>query len=339
MPVAGIGRPPSSRRARHRPLDRAVPVAQARPRERPRSAGPGSRGSRAGGRRGTRPNSHGRAGRGAHARATSRIARATTYATTRPCHHQPVRQMGGRDLTPRERREREPPEPPPPRAREEPGRADQDERRPGERAGERQADRQDRRGDRHRDREPAGGAAAIRPSPSFRRNQNSPRPARIGFRTISARSPPPQPNIHDKAIVGSESHPLCGSAANEVPDISNGFHSGTWPSAIARPSMHERGSQKDRMSGCWSDRFGRNAMPRNAIRTDTTMSAGPAAAFTQPASRRGRGWLVGARGRRAAAASPSPSVQATEAASFLLRRGSVRLRAGSAPRITLRTPP
>jgi len=28
-----------------------------------------------------------------------------------------------------------------------------------------------------------------------------------------------------------------------------------------------------------------------------------------------------------------------EAASFLLRRGSVRLRAGSAPRITLRTPP
>ena len=69
--------------------------------------------------------------------------------------------------------------------------------------------------------------AAIRPSPSFRRNQNSPRPARIGFRTISARSPPPHPNSHDEAIVGSESHPLCGSAANQVPDISNGFHSGT----------------------------------------------------------------------------------------------------------------
>src|SRR6185295_10122207 len=69
--------------------------------------------------------------------------------------------------------------------------------------------------------------AAIRPSPSFRRNQNSPSPARIGFRTIIARSPPPHPNSHDEAIVGSESHPLCGSAANQVPDISNGFHSGT----------------------------------------------------------------------------------------------------------------
>ena len=69
--------------------------------------------------------------------------------------------------------------------------------------------------------------AAMRPSPSFRRNQNSPRPARIGFRTISARSPPPQPNSHDVAIVGSESHPLWGSAANQVPDISNGFQSGT----------------------------------------------------------------------------------------------------------------
>src|SRR5215218_8946268 len=121
--------------------------------------------------------------------------------------------------------------------------------------------------------------AAIRPSPSFRRNQNSPRPARIGFRMISARIPPPQPNTHDEAITGSESHPLWGSAANQVPDISNGFHSGRWPSAIARPSRHERGSQKDRMSGCWSDRLGRNAMPRNANRTDPTMTVGPAAAF------------------------------------------------------------
>ena len=69
--------------------------------------------------------------------------------------------------------------------------------------------------------------AAIRPSPSSRRNQKSPRPARIGFRTISARSPPPQPNTHDEAMMGSESQPLCGSAANHVPDISKGFHKGT----------------------------------------------------------------------------------------------------------------
>ena len=145
--------------------------------------------------------------------------------------------------------------------------------------------------------------AAIRPSPSFRRNQNSPRPARIGLRTISARSPPPQPNTHDEAIMGSESHPLCGSAANQVPDISNGFHSGTWPSAIARPSMQERGSQKDRMSGCWSDRFGRNAMPRNAIRTDPTMRAGPAAAFRSRRAVAGGGGSparVGSRGGRVA---------------------------------------
>ncbi len=126
------------------------------------------------------------------------------------------------------------------------------------------------------DRPPA--VAAGRPSPSLRRNHQSPRPARMGFSTISARRPSPHPNIHEKAIVGSDSHPDCASAANGVPAISNGFHSGTRAWESASPSRHERGSQNVRMSGCWFVSLGRNAKPRSAISTETTISAGPAAA-------------------------------------------------------------
>ena len=120
--------------------------------------------------------------------------------------------------------------------------------------------------------------AATRPTPSLRRNHRSPRPARIGFSTISARRPPPHPNSHESAIVGAYNQPLCGSAANGVPTSSCGFQVGTVPFDSASPSRHERGSQKDRMSGCWSVRFGRNAMPLKATSTDPMIKAGPAAA-------------------------------------------------------------
>ncbi len=72
-------------------------------------------------------------------------------------HHEAVRQVRGRHLTPRERRERHPSEPSPSRGHEGARRPDQDERRPRQCAGERETDRQGGRRDRHRDGEPAGG--------------------------------------------------------------------------------------------------------------------------------------------------------------------------------------
>src|SRR5215204_1332584 len=55
----------------------------------------------------------------------------------------------------------------------------------------------------------------------------------------------------------------------------------------------------------------------------------------QSAGRRGRGRLVGAPGVARRARRRLHRLRLSKAASFLLRRGSVRLRAGSAPRITL----
>ena len=49
--------------------------------------------------------------------------------------------------------------------------------------------------------------AAIRSSPSFREEQETPSAGKDRFRTISARSPPPQPNTTTKPR-GDESHPL-----------------------------------------------------------------------------------------------------------------------------------
>src|SRR5262245_25869522 len=69
-----------------------------------------------------------------------------------------------------------------------------------------------------RERPPA--VAATLPSPSLRRNQNRPRPAMIGVRTMRARSPPPHPNATEDPIVDRDRQPLCGSAANQVPAIS-----------------------------------------------------------------------------------------------------------------------
>ena len=187
--------------------------------EQRRSAGRGSRGSRAGGTarnasRAARPSA---AGADAGPRPRGSLARSRTRRPG-PCRS-PARATGATSRpaprrTPRARATRAAAIP---RAEKNPDAPTSDERRPRERAGERHRDRDDRGRDRHRDREPAGRAAAIRPSPSLRRNHNSPRPARIGFRTISARSPSPQPNIHEKAIVGSESHPDCGVGGERGP--------------------------------------------------------------------------------------------------------------------------
>jgi hypothetical protein len=50
---------------------------------------------------------------------------------------------------------------------------------------------------------------------------------------------------------------------------------------------HERGSQNDKMSGCWFVSRFEKANPRSAITTETTMSAGPASAAASLRARDG----------------------------------------------------
>jgi hypothetical protein len=100
---------------------------------------------------------------------------------------------------------------------------------------------------------------------------------------MKARSPPPQPTSHERSICGAYSHPDCGSAANGVPSISYGFHSGTCPEDSARPIRHDRGSQNERMSGFWFVRRFSKANPRSAMRTAATINAGPASIPTHRA--------------------------------------------------------
>src|ERR671923_88125 len=66
-------------------------------------------------------------------------------------------------------------------------------------------------------------AAAMRPSPSLRRNAYMPRPAIVGRSTMSQRSAVPH-GIAVKSVIGkSDIHPDCGSDANGAPSITYGF--------------------------------------------------------------------------------------------------------------------
>ena len=139
--------------------------------------------------------------------------------------------MRGRDLTPRQRRERQPGEPAPAaRTRSSP---DAPTRTSGVHASvpdERQArSRRSRRPSPSRATSPPA-VAAIRPSPSLRRNHHRPRPARIGLSTMNARRPSPHPRTPTTAASSAgRATRTAASAANGVPASSNGFHSGTWP--------------------------------------------------------------------------------------------------------------
>ncbi len=118
--------------------------------------------------------------------------------------------------------------------------------------------------------------AAIRPSPSSRKNAYIPRPASSGLSTTIARIATEGDSTEKSTIGGAYSHPLCGSAAKRYPAISNGFHTGIVPAATDRPRNDHRGSQKERMSGCSLVSRSSNTKPRNANTTRPAISSGPA---------------------------------------------------------------
>ena len=165
---------------------------------------------------------------------------------------------------------------------------DQQDGGPRERAGERQRDR-DRRGGRSSSRATRPPTvAAMRPSDSIRRNAYSPRPARIGLRTMNDRRASPADSVENSAIGGAYNQPLCGSAAKRYPAISNGFHSGICPAPIESPRKDQRGSQNVRRSGCWFVRAPPTTKPRSANRTQTTIRAGPSRRRGAPRRERAR---------------------------------------------------
>jgi hypothetical protein len=141
--------------------------------------------------------------------------------------------------------------------------------------------------------------AAAGPIDSLRRNANSPRPARTGLHTMNSRRASPGASAEKSAIGGAYSQPLCGSAANRYPAISNGFHSGIRPAAIESPRKDQRGSQNVKRSGCWLVSAPPTTKPRSANRTEATISAGPSHSAERRAAR-------GAR-RLASAASTEPA--------------------------------
>jgi hypothetical protein len=83
------------------------------------------------------------------------------------------------------------------------------------------------------DRPPA--VEAGRETPSPRRNQYNPTPARMGCNTIIKRIAREQEKSENNAIGGRYIHPDCGSAAKGTPAMTCGFQAGIWPCVKLSP--------------------------------------------------------------------------------------------------------
>ena len=204
-------------------------------------------------------------------------------------HHEPVAHVRVRDLPPRERREREPREPPRPRIGCRSTRTRRRARTASTPASRRTAARSpcSMSDISIAEREPAGGGRQPRQR-SLRRNQYSPSPARSGLRTMSARSPPPQPKSREEHHRGQRrATRSAGPRRTGTRSSRTGSTAGRDRRRALRAMNVKRGSQNDRMSGWWFVRCGVNAKPRSANSTEATMSAGPASAAASIRARDG----------------------------------------------------